>query len=79
MLYRGAEPRGLWEMAPRSFVLFFEKIIMSRVVEDDSKEKKNECRGQLAGMMSATSRGTFWSAGGGPVFGHQWLTVVGTQ
>lgn len=47
LLYRGAEPRSLWEMAPQGLVLCFEKIIVSRVVEDDSKERENECRGQL--------------------------------
>lgn len=44
MLYRGAEPSGLWEMASE---VFFEKIIVSRVVEDDSKEKKINAGGSL--------------------------------
>lgn len=35
--------------------------------------------GQLVGVMSATSRGTFWCGGVGLAFGHQWFIVVGTQ
>lgn len=45
---RGAEPRSLWEMVPQGLVLCFEKIIVSRVVEDDSKERENECGGGAA-------------------------------
>lgn len=36
-------------------------------------------QGAATGVMSATSRGTFWCAGVGLAFGHQWLIVVGTQ